>query len=379
MVNIDKKIFQEFDQCNKCGLCQSVCPVYKVTKLESYSPRGKVRLTKQVCLDEVTISKRVKSIFETCLLCGACYNICPANVHGNHLFSGMRWEVSKVYGVDWRKKLLYLVLNKAWRLKSSAKMGRWAQKFFDPILSHLQLGNIPADRVPEFNKKPFNEQEDEIIPAVGDIRGRVLYFHGCATNYLFEKTGLAVVDVLTRMGFEVHVPAGQGCCGLPIFLSGARDMSLQCIKNAVEQFGRDGFAAVIVDCATCGSTFKNEYPRVLQEMKDCSDDIPEELLSSARKMAKNTFDIMQFVAKHEKLLPEMNSSEKKVKVTYHDPCHLSKGQSVKEEPRRLLKHIPGIEFVEAAGADECCGGGGSFQVDYPAISKKNNRAKTQQY
>ncbi len=147
-------------------------------------------------------------------------------------------------------------------------------------------------------------------------------------------------------------------------------MSLQCIKNAVEQFGRDGFAAVIVDCATCGSTFKNEYPRVLQEMKDCSDDIPEELLSSARKMAKNTFDIMQFVAKHEKLLPEMNSSEKKVKVTYHDPCHLSKGQSVKEEPRRLLKHIPGIEFVEAAGADECCGGGGSFQVDYPAISKK---------
>jgi len=370
MAQIKNEIFKEFERCNKCGLCQSVCPVYKVTKLESYSPRGKVRLTREICNNEIEISKRVKNIFEKCLLCGSCYNICPAQVHGNHLFSGMRWRITERYGVNWKKKLLYRVLNQPWRLKASVQMSKWAKAIFGPVLPNVRLGNMPIDRIPAFNDKSFNSQVKRIIPAVGTTRARVLYFHGCATNYLFEKTGFAVVDVLTQMGVEVHVPSNQGCCGLPIFMSGAREMSLQSIKNTVHDFAKKNFDAIIVDCATCGSTLKKEYSRVLQEMKKESIDISAPLISGAIKIAYKTNDIMEFISKHKDWLPRRSFSGEAMRVTYHDPCHLSKGQGIEKEPRQVLQSLPGVEFIEAQGASDCCGGGGSFQVDYPEISKR---------
>ena len=369
MTQIQKEIFLDYEKCNKCGLCQSACPLYKVTRLESYSPRGKVRLTREICNENIDLSSRIKSIFDKCLLCGSCHEICPAQVNGNHLFSGIRWEIAKKQGIHFKKKLLYLILNQPWRLKASARMGRWAQAVFGPALPKIHIGNIPLDRIPKVNEKPFNEQINPVSPAVGKTRAKVLYFHGCATNFIFEKTGLATIDVLTHMGIEVHTPREQGCCGMPIFLSGARQMSLQCIKATVKRFAKKNFDAIIVDCATCGSTLKKEYVPILQDMSKGPDPVSQDLIASAQQIAGKTFDIMEFIARHEQWLPPMMFFGKMRKVTYHDPCHLAKGQGIEKQPRQILQAIPGIEFIESQGARECCGGGGSFQIEHPEISK----------
>jgi glycolate oxidase iron-sulfur subunit len=218
------------------------------------------------------------------------------------------------------------------------------------------VGTIPYAKFPQLNKKSLREQYPEVITA-DKPKGRVLYFTGCATNYLFENVGRSVIEVLTRLGIEVIIPKGQMCCGLPIFLAGARKMALKNIQKNIELFNRDDVDTILVDCATCGAALKKEYGHILEEMG--------EAVEAARKMGKKVMDISQYLAKF-----DLENHLKPItgRVTYHDPCHLLRSQGVKEEPRALLRKIPGLQFVEMAGADVCCGGGGTFQWEHPDVS-----------
>ncbi len=158
-----------------------------------------------------------------------------------------------------------------------------------------------------------------------------------------------MISILQRLGVEVIIPREQVCCGLPIFLAGARQMALKNIRKNIELFNRDDVDAVIVDCATCGAALKKEYAHILEEMGES----PE----AAQTLGRKVLDISQYLVRFdlEKHLRPIQG-----RVTYHDPCHLLRSQGVKEEPRSLLKGIPGLQYVEMAGADVCCGGEGRF-------------------
>jgi glycolate oxidase iron-sulfur subunit len=227
------------------------------------------------------------------------------------------------------------------------------------------VGTIPYSKLPRLNRKALRDQYPEII-TVPDPKARVLYFTGCATNYLFEDVGRAVIDVLQRLGVEVIIPRGQVCCGLPIFLAGARKMALKNIRQNLELFHRNDVDAVIVDCATCGAALKREYTHILEEMGES----PE----AAKALGRKVMDISQYLARFDlgKLLRPIAG-----RVTYHDPCHLLRSQGVKEEPRNLLRRIPGVQFVEMAGADVCCGGGGTFQWEHPEVASGISSKKVQ--
>jgi glycolate oxidase iron-sulfur subunit len=216
-----------------------------------------------------------------------------------------------------------------------------------------------------------------MAPALGPLRARVLYFHGCATNYLFGEIGRAVLAVLPRMGVQVETPGGQGCCGVPIFLSGAREASLACIRKVVEGFAREDVDAVVVDCATCGVALRKEYPHMLRELRDLGEEVDDGLVAAAELLASKTRDVTAFIGEYLEWLPEARPSAGRVRVTYHDPCHLFKGQGVGPVPRALLRKLPHVEFVEMEGADACCGGGGSFQVEHPEISAAITRRKVE--
>ena len=99
------------------------------------------------------------------------------------------------------------------------------------------------------------------------------------------------------------------------------------------------------------------------------------LVSGAEQIAEKTADIMEFITGHEAWLPPMIEPDRKVKVTYHAPCHLEKGQDIKKTPRQMLQKLPGIELVPLDQEEACCGGGGSFQVDHPEISNKITEKK----
>ncbi|MBI5966902.1 MAG: hypothetical protein HY882_03445 [Deltaproteobacteria bacterium] len=225
------------------------------------------------------------------------------------------------------------------------------------------MGTIPYAKLPQLNPKSWRDQYPEVV-AVAEPKAKVLYFTGCATNYLFEEVGHAVIDVLQRLGVEVIIPREQRCCGLPIFLAGARKMALKNIWKNLELFNREDVDTVIVDCATCGAALKKEYAHILEEMGESAE--------APRALGRKVLDISQYLLRFE--LEEFLQPIR-ARVTYHDPCHLLRSQGVKEEPRSLLRRIPGLEFVEMAEADVCCGGGGTFQWEHPDIASGISRKK----
>ena len=367
--------------CIKCGLCIAHCPVYKEELIEEAAPRGKVQLSRHLSEGSLQLSEEVKNaFFSSCLLCGSCVANCPSGVHGDHLFSGVRWRAVQQYGIDWKKKVMFQLLANQWMMSPSAWFGKWAQKMFggSRMESSLHAGALDVARIPAFNEKPFSRMVPEVVKPAGTVRAKVLYFHGCATNYLYGDIGLAVVAVLNSMGVEVIIPPEQTCCGLPIFMSGDRETSLKCIRSTLATFARPDIDAVVVDCATCGAALKNEYAHLLLDLRQLGEDVKDEEIKAAELLSAKLQDVTVFIEEHRDWLPAMkakaNEGTPPVRVTYHDPCHLIKGQKISIQPRNILKSLPGVEYVELPGAGDCCGGG-SFQVEHADISRKITKRK----
>lgn len=351
------------DRCNKCGLCTTMCPVYQQSLTEAANPRGRIQLVKNHLEGKIPLTKRFKEIIQTCLLCETCVVNCPSGVRHDQVFNNLRAELTKEYGLDWRKRFVFNLLTNDKLLRSSmvfAKLGR--SKLIETLTRGMRVGNIPAERLPQVNAKPFRERFDGVIRPDGEPAGRVFYFTGCFTNYFAADVGQAVVNVLKRLGVEIEIPAAQSCCGIAAILSGEGDLPLETVRRNIATLSRAKVDAVLVDCATCGAAFRKEYSELLKRKGlDTTD---------AEILKKKTFDVMEYVAErlHELPLPKGYSGER-VRVTYHDPCHLVRAQGVSEAPRKILKALPQVEYVEMEEANSCCGGGGSFQFDFPEISK----------
>ncbi len=351
------------DRCNKCGLCIPSCPVYQQVLTEAASPRGRVQLVKNFLEGEVSLSKRAKEIILTCLLCESCVVNCPSGVRQDHLFADFRDELVKQYGLEWKKRLLYTLLTNEKLLRSSmvfAKLGRnWLLETF---AKGMRIGNIPASKLPRVNPKPFRDQFEGVIRPEGKAEGRVFYFTGCFTNYFAGDVGQAVINILKKLRLEVEIPKGQDCCGIAAILSGEGDLPLKNVEKNISLLARVEVDAVLVDCATCGAAFKKEYIALLKRKGMDT--------TGAETLKKKTLDVMEYVAARlEKLPLPKKGSGKRVRVTYHDPCHLVRAQGVSEAPRKILKALPQVEYVEMEEAGTCCGGGGAFQFDFPGVSK----------
>ena len=363
---IAKELREEVHNCIKCGLCLTPCPVYKQLYFEGASPRGKVQLIKNILEGKLEPSENFHRLLFTCLLCETCTVNCPSGLKVDRVMKAMRAELLEKFGLPWQKRMLFNLLVSD-RLLPFFLF--WGRTLGNPLLSLLpkegKVGTIPYSKLPRLNRKALRDQYPEII-TVPDPKARVLYFTGCATNYLFESVGHAVINVMQHLGVEVIIPRGQVCCGLPIFLAGARKMALRNIRRNLELLHRDDVDAVIVDCATCGAALKKEYTHILEEMGES----PE----AAKALGRKVMDISQYLARFDlgKLLRPIAG-----RVTYHDPCHLLRSQGVKEEPRDLLRRIPGVQFVEMAGADVCCGGGGTFQWEHPEVASGISSKKVQ--
>jgi len=351
------------DRCNKCGLCIPSCPVYQQVLTEAASPRGRVQLVKNFLEGNVSLSRRAKEIILTCLLCESCVVNCPSGVRSDLLFTDFRDELVKQYGLEWKKRLLYTLLTNEKLLRSSmvfAKLGRnWLLETF---AKGMHIGNIPAGKLPRVNPKPFRDQFEGVIRPEGKAEGRVFYFTGCFTNYFAGDVGHAVVNILKKLRLEIEIPKGQDCCGIAAILSGDGDIPLKSVEKNISLLTRSEVDAVLVDCATCGAAFKKEYIALLKRKGMDT--------AGAEALKKKTLDVMEYVAaRMEKLPLAKNGSGKKIRVTYHDPCHLIRAQGVSDAPRKILRALPRVEYVEMEEAGTCCGGGGSFQFDFPGVSK----------
>jgi len=354
---------EEVYRCGKCGICMQVCPVYRQMPDETAGPRAKVQLIKHYAEQDLDTSENLNEIVSRCLMCGACTAVCPSQVEHETIFMRMRRNMAKDHGQDWLKRLLFHFLSHKEQLKLAAKISVFGRNVvLDKLLKNFHVGKLRIGNLPKLNNPPFRDQYPSIVEPKGKTLGKVLYFTGCGTNFLYGTVGQATVKVLTTMGFTVEIVADQVCCGMALFLRGALEKAKANIIENVALFNRPDAVAVITDCATCGGALRHAYPGVLKEL-GCS-------TAEAEALAGRVRDISEFVMEHwEKLETHLGETGQQ-RVTYHSPCHLRNSQKVQNVVEQLLEQLPGVEYKQAADFDKCCGGGGTFFYDYPDISRK---------
>ncbi|MBI4609630.1 MAG: (Fe-S)-binding protein [Candidatus Rokubacteria bacterium] len=185
----------------------------------------------------------------------------------------------------------------------------------------------------------------------------------CLVDLFYPEVGVAMVRLLRRLGVAVDFPAGQTCCGLPLFNSGYHHEAARVARRTVPLFANSEH--VVVPSGSCAWMVKKEYPGLLKDEPG--------LREQAEALANRTYELSQFLVKV--LGVSQVATDFKGKVTYHDSCHLLRGLGESRSPRMLLSNLDGVELVELPGADECCGFGGSFSVRLPEVSAAILRKK----
>jgi glycolate oxidase iron-sulfur subunit len=357
-------------KCNKCGSCTSVCPLYQNTVHEGMAARGKLALLEAVADGRLESGEAVRAKLEDCLLCGACAQNCPSFVPTTDLFLEARAGLTTGLGLPVAIRMLLAALQSPTLMNLGTPPLALFQRAGIPRIMLEQLGGLLPDAVraglrsmPPAPLRSFRARAEK-LPSNGDgRRGTVGYFAGCFMNWGYADAAMATRNILTRGGFRVDVPAVV-CCGVPHRAYGdieaARDLARKNIA-ALEKYEH-----VVTDCASCGAALK-EYKHLLKD--------DPEYRERAEKVSGRAADISEFLVKHEFPKP---GGQVPLRVTYHDPCHLVRGQGIKSQPREILQAIPGVEYVEMKGADVCCGAAGSFCVTHPALSEGvgNNKAES---
>lgn len=397
---------EELVRCIKCGMCRAVCPTLLETVSESQGARGRVSLVEAVLDGRLDLSRIFDDRISTCLNCKACIQACPSGVRVDDIILAARAELVSGGRFPFVKRLLMRGLLKRGRLLPP--VGRAASLFQRALLAVSPRGSalrllLPAVRIsrerrlPVFAARSFVEQVRERVLPAGETQSgaepaaasgtpmaahgaetrrlKVAYFAGCSANLIYTNIAFSVVDVLSRLGVEVIVPREQGCCGLPVLNAGdfvtARGMARRNVEALKKLIDRERLDAVVVSCSSCGLAFKREYSSVLgvdatglsERVMDVSEFIfnkvglerLEALLAGARAARGQT-------GRDERTPPGDV-------VTYHDPCHLRRGQGIKDEPRLIIRALPGIRFVEMRDADRCCGGAGLYSFTQYEMSR----------
>jgi glycolate oxidase iron-sulfur subunit len=372
-----KFLVQEAEKCSKCGVCVAVCPVFREMQTETFSSRGKVEVAKALASGELPYSHYSEDIFGKCLVCLTCKAACPAGVDQSKLVLGIRAELARRNGLPLSKKVAfkYLLKNRS-LFEKALKAFSYLQMFSSPKgdgqLRHLPffLSAFGKGRlIPDLSSIPLRRQYPEIIPpSRGPAKLRVGLFSGCFIDFVDPAIGRSLIRVLGRHGVEVVFPKKQTCCGIPVFMSGDLENGLELLKINLEAFAPYDLDAVVVACATCGTALKESY-------KTLAEGESQDLQERVKAFSAKVMDIAELLAEKIQLTPGERKAVQK--VTYHDPCHLNRGQGIQSQPRNVLKNLSGVDFVEMRDPGRCCGGGGSFSFYNYDLSKQIGRRKVE--
>jgi glycolate oxidase iron-sulfur subunit len=372
-----KFLIQEAEKCSKCGVCVAVCPVFRELQTETYSSRGKVEVAKALASGELPYSHYSEDIFGKCLLCLTCKAACPAGVDQSKLVLGIRAELARRNGLPLSKKVAfkYLLKNRSLfekALKAFSHLQKFSSSKGDSQLRHLPffLSAFGKGRlIPDLSATPLRRQYPEIIPpSRGPAKLRVGLFSGCFIDFVDPAIGRSLIRVLGRHGVEVVFPKKQTCCGIPVFMSGDVENGLALLKINLEAFTPYDLDAVVVACATCGTALKESY-------KTLAEGESQDLQERVKAFSAKVMDIAELLTEKIQLTPGERKAVQK--VTYHDPCHLNRGQGIQSQPRNILKNLSGVDFVEMRDPGRCCGGGGSFSFYNYDLSKQIGRRKVE--
>lgn len=369
----DQPTWELLSTCVHCGLCLNHCPTYKTLGMEMDSPRGRIYQILQVNEGQLEMGESFVTHIDRCLGCVACEIACPSGVKYGRIVERARSQIEQKYPRPWfQKKLRDLfyrrVIPNFGTLSFVARLMRFYQRSGLQTLARktgitgmLGMSNVEA-LAPQIDSEFFFSEIGKTFPAVGERRGKVAFLAGCINNVAFSHLNRATINVLTQNGIEVHVPAGQGCCGALHAHAGYRKEARELARSNIRVFLSGDYDAIITNAAGCGSNMK-EYHDLLEH--------DPEYLEGARQFASKTKDVTEYLAGVGVRPPPKKLHRK---VAYQDPCHLANAQRVKSQPRELLTAI-GCELVELPHQDQCCGSAGVYNVSQNELSMKILDAK----
>ncbi len=361
---LDKKLLKE---CVHCGLCLDYCPTYRVLGHEADSPRGRIYQIRQVYEGKVSPEDAdFRQHIYACLDCRACQTACPSGVQYGAIIEAARAVAEPINPSEKRvgRAILGSVFTRPRLLDALGTGLRAYQKTgLQRLVRKTGALRILPKRLAEMESMLAPAQggirrwsAPHVTPAQGKVRYRVGFIEGCIMPQLFGDTNAATVRVLAANGCVVYSPPRQGCCGALQMHTGDRPTARDLARRNIDAFDGLGLDAIIINAAGCGSTLK-EYGHLL------GDDL--EYAERAAEFSRRVKDVSEFLAGIDLVKPTVPV---RMKVTYQDACHLVHGQGIRNQPRQLLRMIPGLELVEMKDADVCCGSAGIYNLTHPDVS-----------
>ncbi len=361
-----QRILRDADLCVKCGLCLAQCPTYLKSYDEGDSPRGRIALAQGLASGQLPVTVRVQAHLGGCLVCRACETVCPSEVPYGRIIDAARAEMApqrqpgtihrllrwvaaegvirwpRVTGLAVRLLALFhrLLL---WRATKPSAPGRPSGVM--RAVRYLPPGALSG------NWQPF-------YPAVGQERGRVALFLGCVARCLDIQTPDAVIGLLTRWGYGVYVPPGQGCCGALYQHDGAPEAAVRLVHANLEAFASQDLQAVVTTASGCGAALM-DYPAV--------EGLSEARRAAATRLARKVVDISRFLAS-QPWPSGHRPAALRARVAVQEPCTLLHGMGQGHGACALLRRIPELEVVELTENSHCCGAAGVNMLTHPVMA-----------
>lgn len=359
--------------CIKCGFCLPACPTYRVTGIESASPRGRLDLMYAVAQGQLALAA-AEAALDLCLGCQACETACPSGIRFHDMLEAQRIDSAVRHAGTARRRAGRLAMDMLLpspRLLRAAVWALWAYRrsglqallrasrllWLVPPLARLERSLPPVSRPVRW--RPVR-QRPATPPAEGE---RVALLTGCVMDAAFGEVHAATAYVLRANGIGIADAPGQTCCGALHLHAGELERARELARRNIAAFERAGDVPIVVNSAGCGALMK-------QAGELLADD--PAWAGRGQRFSARVKDVCEFLAARP-LAPAPVRVERT--VAYHDPCHLAHAQQIREQPRELLRRIAGLTLVPLREAELCCGSAGSYSVVQPGMSLRILRRK----
>jgi glycolate oxidase iron-sulfur subunit len=362
--------------CVHCGFCTATCPTYVLDGNELDSPRGRIYLIKDMLEQDRPATAEVTRHIDRCLSCLACMTTCPSGVHYMHLVDHARVHIEQTYRRPLGDRILRTLLAKLMPYPERFRLALIAALFAKPfaaLATALGLKRVAA----MLSLSPWRWPQKPLAPqtftaaAPGQNQARIALLPGCVNDLLAPDINAAAVNVLTRHGVEVVVPAGLGCCGSLVHHMGRETEALAQARANIDAFmAIDGLDAIVITASGCGTTIKDYgfmlrndplYAERAARVSTLAKDITEYLCGMPLKPS----DAQDQAADDARDAPNPQG----LVVAYHSACSLQHGQRVTRQPKELLGRL-GFIVRDIPDGHLCCGSAGTYNILQSDIARR---------
>lgn len=359
--------------CVHCGFCTATCPTYLELGDELDSPRGRIYLIKKMFEEGEPATKEVVQHIDRCLSCLSCMTTCPSGVHYMHLVDHARAHIEATYKRPLPQRLMRGVLANLLPYPNRFRLalfGAMLGRPFRPVIEKLpvlgrQLGAMLA-LAPKSAPNRSSMEGPAVFPPATTRKGRVALLSGCAQPVLAPEINEATIRVLNRLGVEVVLPKGEGCCGALVHHMGhektSHTQAAALIDAWIAEIDGQGLDAIIITASGCGTTIK-DYGFMFRD--------DPAYAAKAAKVSALAKDITEYLA----ALDLAPARETGLTIAYHSACSMQHGQKITDAPKTVLRGL-GFKVKDVPEGHICCGSAGTYNMLQPDISSRLRARKT---